>query len=95
MSESPTRTTAATACLRQGSVFFQQGCPICGRRLEIDVGLLGRRVYCQHCGGGFVAMDPALTTAAPPSSRADRRVDALLQRAASVLGQTCSDDETC
>lgn len=36
----------------------EQGCPICGRPLEIQVEYLGRRVACQHCGGQFLATDP-------------------------------------
>lgn len=34
---------------------FYQSCPICGRSLRIRVTLLGRKVYCRHCGGGFSA----------------------------------------
>ena len=37
-------------------VFFNQTCPVCGRTLRVQVKLLGRQVYCQHCGGGFVAV---------------------------------------
>lgn len=38
-------------------VFFFQTCPVCGRALRIRVGLLGRRVSCDHCHGSFVATD--------------------------------------
>jgi len=79
---------------RGGRVFFQQGCPVCGRRLDIDVNLLGRRVYCQHCGGGFVAMDPSLITAAAPLAQPDTRVDALLEQAALVLEQASADGDS-
>jgi len=72
---------------RAAKVFFQQGCPVCGRRLEIDVNLLGRRVYCQHCGGGFVAMDSSLLSA-------EARVDSLLEQAALVLEQASADAAT-
>jgi hypothetical protein len=72
---------------RSTKVFFQQGCPVCGRRLEIDVNLLGRRVYCQHCGGGFVAMDSSLLSA-------EARVDVLLEQAALVLEQASADAAT-
>jgi hypothetical protein len=41
------------------TTFFVQECPTCGRRLQIRVVYLGRRLYCQHCGGPFVAADPA------------------------------------
>jgi len=39
--------------------YFLQGCPTCGRRLQIRVEYLGRRVVCDHCHGRFVAKDPA------------------------------------
>lgn len=66
-------------------VFFNQGCPVCGRRLEIDVGLLGAPVYCQHCGGRFVAMDAAL--GAQGRDLASDRADELLARAATLLAE--------
>lgn len=69
------------------SVAFHQGCPVCGRTLRIGIHLLGSRVYCQHCGGGFRACDPSLGDAC--SEAADRpqleRVDALLERVAMML----------
>lgn len=42
-----------------GSTYFVQECPTCGRRLNIRVEYLGRKVVCQHCRGQFVAADPA------------------------------------
>jgi len=84
---------AMATASRGTQVFFQQGCPVCGRRLEIDVNLLGRRVYCQHCGGGFVAMDASLMTAAAPVDQADDRVDALRERAAVALEQASADGD--
>ena len=94
MSMTPDHHQRATAAAARGTqVFFQQGCPICGRRLEIDVNLLGRRVYCQHCGGGFVAMDASLMTTVAPACPADDRVDALLERAALALEQASTDGE--
>lgn len=48
-------------------VHYVQACPVCGRTLRVRVSLLGKRVYCQHCGGGFRATDPgtrAVTTGA-------------------------------
>lgn len=73
-------------------MFFQQGCPVCGRRLEIGVGLLGRRVFCQHCGGGFVAMDPSLAGEADPAGTPDR-VSALLKQAEFVLEQAAAEGD--
>jgi len=67
-------------------VSFHQGCPVCGRLLQIRVTLLGRRVYCQHCGGGFIAADPS--SCGPSSERArDRRVADLIARAEMALQQ--------
>ena len=40
------------------ATYFVQECPTCGRRLQIRVEYLGKRVVCQHCQGKFVAMDP-------------------------------------
>lgn len=48
-------------------VFFFQSCPVCGRSLRIRVGLLGRRVTCDHCAGVFVA------SGASPAARAGKR----------------------
>lgn len=67
------------------AVFFHQGCPVCGRMLRIGVQLLGSRVYCEHCGGGFRASDASLA-----GERADDRpsltvVDELLERAELML----------
>jgi len=72
-----------------GSVYYHQGCPVCGRMLRIGVRLLGERVFCQHCGGGFRASDVALKTdgmAAIEQSQADR-IELLLKRAATSLGE--------
>lgn len=74
-------------------VSFHQGCPVCGRLLDIRVTLLGKRVYCQHCGGGFIAADPS--TAAPLAERArDRRVADLIERAQLAL-QQAADGSAC
>jgi len=40
--------------------YFVQECPTCGRRLQIRVEYLGRRVVCQHCQGALIAADPAM-----------------------------------
>ena len=71
------------------NVHYHQPCPVCGRTLEIGVTLLGRRVYCQHCGGGFVAADPALAEATDRQAAVrDAAVDRLLEQAAQVLEQS-------
>lgn len=71
-------------------VCYHQNCPVCGRNLRIRVMLLGRRVYCQHCGGGFIATDASVGTSTP---RVENRpqsaiVDELIERAAVMLGIT-------
>ena len=75
------------------TVYYPQGCPVCGRRLQIDVNLLGRRVYCQHCGGGFVAMDDAMIGGDSCRKRIDAasRADVLLQRVAVALERAGMD----
>lgn len=71
------------------SVSFHQGCPVCGRTLRIGIHLLGSRVYCQHCGGGFRASDPALASACPESIERPQaeRVEELLERAEHMLAR--------
>jgi hypothetical protein len=62
--------------------------------LEVRVNLLGRRVYCQHCGGGFVAMDEQMAPAGGGSGRtAADRADELLQRAAAMLERAAAGPE--
>lgn len=41
------------------ATYFVQECPTCGRRLQIRVEYLGKRMACQHCRGQFEAADPA------------------------------------
>ncbi|MFM8634973.1 MAG: response regulator [Planctomycetia bacterium] len=67
-------------------VSFHQSCPVCGRTLRIGVNLLGSRVYCQHCGGGFRASDASLSDHGAAAERPSRSiVDELLERAELVL----------
>jgi hypothetical protein len=40
-------------------VYYVQGCPTCGRSLQIRVAHLGKKVVCQHCLAEFMASDPA------------------------------------
>ncbi|HET6883319.1 MAG TPA: hypothetical protein VFI31_24430 [Pirellulales bacterium] len=39
------------------ATYFVQECPTCGRRLQIRVEYLGKRLVCQHCHGSLVASD--------------------------------------
>jgi hypothetical protein len=61
-------------------IYFVQECPTCGRRLQIRVEYLGKRVVCQHCQGHLMATDPTnVRRDRPQSSRA------ILQRADELL----------
>jgi hypothetical protein len=82
-------------------VCYHQNCPVCGRNLRIRVTLLGRLVYCQHCGGGFTATDTCERTstaceghsARPAVNRPQSTiVDELIERAAVMLGLTSGLD---
>jgi DNA-directed RNA polymerase subunit RPC12/RpoP len=67
--------------------YFVQECPTCGRRLQIRVEYLGRKVVCQHCRGQLVACDPA-SNRYPELSQSDellRRAEQLLHDAAENL----------
>jgi len=77
-------------------MYYHQRCPVCGRMLQIRVRLLGRRVYCQHCGGGFLASDEPVTpeVGSGCQSAADR-ADELLEHAALVLEQAGMPSECC
>jgi len=75
------------------SISYHQNCPVCGRSLRIGVTLLGRRVYCQHCGGGFIATESA-TDPKADGGRGTRRldaVDALIERAEMLLERGAAD----
>ena len=79
---------SAVAAEDAGSpVCYHQHCPVCGRILRIRVTLLGRTVYCQHCGGGFIASDDTAGRRTPPEADRPRatRVDELIERAALML----------
>lgn len=74
-------------------VYFNQHCPVCGRMLEVRVSLLGKRVYCQHCGGGFVASDePQVSDGRRQEWRVADRAEQLLERAALMLARAGAAD---
>ncbi len=56
--------------------YYVQECPTCGRRLQIRVEYLGRRLICQHCQGSLIAADPAMR--ADCGNNLLERADALL-----------------
>jgi hypothetical protein len=63
-----------------GATYFVQPCPTCGRRLEVRVRYIGRRVVCRHCRGEFTAADPESRGYRPESSGVDllRHADRIL-----------------
>ncbi len=67
------------------ATFFVQECPTCGRRLNIRVEYLGKKVVCQHCRGSLTACDPASNRYGNVLSG-----DALLRRADELL-ESASD----
>lgn len=65
---------------------FVQPCPTCGRKLEIGIELLGRRVACQHCSAEFKAADPTSSQSIlDDDSALLARVEQMLQRADTLL----------
>lgn len=70
-------------------ISYIQACPVCGRHVNVDVRLLGARVYCQHCGGGFRACDPSLGVGRERSR--DEVVADLIERAAHQLERVTID----
>ena len=48
-----------------GVTYFYESCPVCGRRLRIPVQHFGRLMECTHCGGEFLAGQPAEDEAPP------------------------------
>ncbi len=72
------------------ATYFVQECPTCGRRLQIRVEYLGRKVVCQHCRGQFVAYDPNGRRAdnLPIAPTLLERADELLQHAAEHAQQS-------
>jgi RNase P subunit RPR2 len=62
------------------ATYFVQECPTCGRRLQIRVEYLGRKVICRHCQGQLVAADSSNVRLDPAESN-----NALLRRADELL----------
>ena len=68
-----------------GTTYFVQECPTCGRRLQVRVTYMGKRVACRHCGAQFAACDPQSPEYPPLDSSLAlfARVDQLLEASAS------------
>lgn len=60
-------------------VFFIQECPTCGRSLQVRVEYLGKKLFCGHCRGRFVARDPASIACTPTEADVLRRANELLR----------------
>lgn len=71
------------------STYFVQECPTCGRRLQIRVEYLGKRVVCPHCRGSLKARDPSGLREPMPSLSDSvlRRAEELLEQAAEQSGR--------
>jgi hypothetical protein len=69
--------------------YFLQPCPTCGRRLQIRVEYLGKRLVCQHCQGEFEAVDPTNNRydCAGHQNSLLRRADELLETVAQRRAQ--------
>ena len=70
-----------------GITYFVQECPTCGRRVQVRVIYLGKRVACRHCSAQFTACDPQSPEYPPLDSslalltRADQLLEASASRA--------------
>lgn len=64
------------------TTYFVQDCPTCGRKLNVRVEYLGRKVVCQHCRAPFSAGD--VEGAAQAAQLSGTR---LLDRAAELIRQ--------
>lgn len=74
--------------------YFVQECPTCGRRLQIRVEYLGKKVVCRHCQGSLLAIDPAsVRPAAPIHNPLLRRAEELLETVSG--GSTAGDVPRC
>lgn len=86
--QSDRRANGGSAEPTAREVCYHQSCPVCGRSLVIRVTLLGRPVYCQHCGGRFIASDAATPRGPDTAARPQLAVvDELIERAAVMLGR--------
>lgn len=64
-------------------VYYVQECPTCGRRLEVRVEHLGRKLVCQHCSGEFIAREGPPQEPNDLLARADRLLtESAIRRAA-------------
>jgi hypothetical protein len=62
----------------RGATYFLRDCPTCGRKVQIRVEYLGKRVACRHCHAVFEAADPMLLPRKTEN-------DSILERAEQLL----------
>ncbi len=68
--------------------YFLSECPTCGRKLEIRVELLGKRVECKSCGAIHIASDVV------ERSVNDERIEQVLARARAYVASVDSCNPT-
>ena len=64
------------------STYFVQECSTCGRKLQVRIEYLGKKVACQHCGAKFAAVDHST------GSVADEINLSVLERADELIRQS-------
>jgi DNA-directed RNA polymerase subunit M/transcription elongation factor TFIIS len=62
----------------RGATYFLRECPTCGRKLQIRVEYLGKRVACRHCHAEFEATDPKMASRPSDSGSILERAEQLL-----------------
>lgn len=62
----------------RGVTYFLSDCPTCGRKLQIRVEYLGKRVACRHCHAVFEAKDPVMAARSAHSESILERAEHLL-----------------
>ncbi|MCE9606235.1 MAG: hypothetical protein K8U03_15170 [Planctomycetia bacterium] len=65
------------------TTYYVQECPTCGRKLNVRVEYLGRKVVCQHCRAPFLAWDPE----GAPTQESSLSGTRLLDRAQELIEQ--------
>ena len=78
------------------ATYFVQECPTCGRKLQVRVEHLGKKVVCRHCAAKFEAYDSSSGSYPPTDSsvallaRAEELIDTA-SRSGIGLRQTSSE----
>ncbi|WP_425398910.1 hypothetical protein [Aeoliella sp.] len=75
------------------STYFVQECPTCGRKLQVRVEYLGRRVVCQHCSARFEANDQADSDLHDEGSAILKRADELIRQSGINLARAAATSQ--